>query len=177
MRSIIRFFSPLCCSMRYIVYNCLMMNKNILLPITSSLGIAAALFLSSCAPVNQKTRIEKNPTIYEKLPESHKALVRQGQIKKGMHKDGVFLAWGKPNSVTQGFKSNRSFEKWIYTSSTPVYRHGFNPYFGYGWGSGRRGWGSIYGVGINPGVSYVKRPRATVSFNSYNKVESWEARK
>jgi len=159
------------------VYIGYIMKKNYLLTSLSALTILGAMLLSSCAPATPQTRIEKNPSMYNRLPESHKSLVKQGQIKKGMHKDGVFLAWGRARAVTQGNKDGKNYERWIYTSSSPVYHHGINPYFGRGWGS--RGWsrGSFYGIGINPGVTYVQRKRASVNFNQYDKVDSWEARR
>ncbi len=151
--------------------------KNYILSSLSAVAVIGSLMLSSCSPVTTQTRIEKNASMYERLPESHKSLVNKGQIKKGMHKDGVFLAWGRAKSVAKGSQNGENYERWIYTSSSPVYHHGINPYIGNGWG--RRGWGrgSFYGIGINPRVTYVQRKRASVNFNQYDKVDSWEERK
>ncbi len=156
------------------------MKKNLILSVLTPLGVASAMLLSSCAPNTPQSRIEKNPGTFSQLSNSDKELARQGQIKKGMHKDAVFIAMGKPDGVSQGNRNGAEFEKWIYTRSTPVFRHGIYPRIGYGiggWGRGRYNRGGYYGVGFNPGMSYVRRTAATVDFNRYNKVTSWESRK
>ncbi len=161
------------------VYTRYTMKKNYLLSSLSAVTILGAMVLSSCAPSNPQTRIEKSPAMYERLPASHKTLVQQGQIKKGMHKDAVFLAWGRAASVTQGNKDGRNYERWIYTSSEPVHYSGISPYFGSSFGRYGRGCGrySYSGIGFNQGVRYVQRVSARVNFNSSDKVDSWEARR
>jgi len=155
------------------------MKKNYLLSTLSGIAILGAMMLSSCAPSTPQARIEKSPSLYNSLPSEDKTLVQQGQIKKGMHKDAVYLAWGRANSITQGNKDGRNYERWTYTSSTPVYYNGISPYFGYGHGWGRYGHGRFgySGIGINQGVRYVQSKRASVNFDQYDKVDSWQARR
>lgn len=144
--------------------------KNI--TILSTLTLVMALFSSSCTRSTPQTRISKNPQLFEKLPSKQKELVQRGQVSKGMHKDGVYLAWGKPARVAIGYKNNKSYENWVYTRSVPVYNHGFHTNYGYGWG---RYWrGPRYGVGFSPNVTYVSKPASAVIFNN-SKVVSWEA--
>ncbi len=150
-----------------------MKRKTLLLTLSTA---ALALIAPSCAPATPQTRISKNPELYNKLPASQKTLAEQGQIKRGMSKDAVFIAWGNPAQRITGSKNGKLYEKWIYTHSTPVYSTGFGPRIGYGgWGSG--GWrGGYYGIGVSPRVHYVQRPSGFVNFNQYGKVTDWSVR-
>ncbi|MGJ8657813.1 MAG: hypothetical protein ACSHX6_15300 [Akkermansiaceae bacterium] len=145
------------------------MKKQIILAV---LSVSVALLANSCAPSTPAVRIAKNPAMFEKLSTSDKALAQQGQIKRGMHKDGVLIAWGKPSGLSAGSRNGKSFEKWVYSSSSPVYTSSFRQYANYGYG--RRGWyGPGYGIGFGPEVYYVQRTAATVEFDSQNKVSDW----
>src|SRR3981081_4368065 len=66
-------------------------------------GLVAALLsslLPGCSTV--ESRIKSNPQIYASLSPADQALVRQGQIREGMSKAAVFLAWGNPDRVRSG---------------------------------------------------------------------------
>ena len=145
--------------------------------ILSLLSLALVFLASSCAQQTPQSRIQANPALFAKIPDSQKQSAKQGRIKKGMTKDAVFIAWGKPHGVTSGNRNGKDFENWVYTRSTPVYRNGFYSRVGYGWGGyGRRGrgWGGPnYGVGFNPGVRYVQRTAASVSFDHRHTVKEW----
>ncbi len=144
--------------------------------ILSTLSLAVAFMANSCAPSTPGTRIAKNPALFESLPSNHKQLVQQGEIKKGMHKDGVVLAWGKPDGLTAGSRNGKSFEKWIYTTASPVYTSSFRHYASYGYGRyGCRGVG--YGIGFGPEVYYVRRTAATVEFDHNSRVTEWVTRR
>jgi len=163
----------------------------------TALAALGAICLSSCSPVTPQNRIEKNQAIYDKLSDSDKKLVQQGKIKKGMHKEGVFLAWGKAQSVTQGEKDNKKFEQWVYTSISPVYHSSFGTHYGYSnfghRGFGHRGFsrGGFRHGGFGHGgfrggfghgsfghsVAYRQQRSATVSFDHYGKVKSWAQKK
>jgi hypothetical protein len=140
------------------------------------------LFIAnSCAPMTPATRIAKNPSMFGKLSDSEKQLAQLGQIKRGMHKDGVLIAWGRPDGLTTGNKGGKSFEKWTYTSASPVYRNSFRSSGAYGFGRrgfGRDCWhGNGFGMDFGPEVYYVQRTAASVEFDQYNKVSNWEKSK
>lgn len=157
------------CVKKKIVYIKSTMKKQIIL---TTLSASIALLVNSCAPSTPAARITKNPAIFESLSSSDQELAQQGEIKRGMHKDGVLIAWGKPSRSSAGSRNGKSFEKWIYTSSTPVYTNHFHQYAAYGYG--RRGWrGPNYGIGFGPEVYYVQRTAATVEFDSNNRVSDW----
>ncbi len=163
--------------------------KIISLPLVSLLGIA----LSSCAtPSTPETRTEAHPQIYEKLSDSDKKTVSKGQLRKGMSKDAVFLAWGKASRETDTFKDNKRTTRWDYTSLSPVYSNSFyggvsSRYggFGHSYGYGRygrsgrfrgrgfyggRGYYNGFGVGTN--VYYQPKTNAQVLFEN-DKVTGW----
>ena len=84
--------------------------------LTFRLVLAAVLasFLASCSTI--ESRIKSSPQIYGSLSPADQALVRQGQIREGMPKAAVFLAWGNPNRTRFGVRSGYSFEVAIYTT-------------------------------------------------------------
>jgi hypothetical protein len=154
--------------------------KLILFPLLS----AAAFIFASCAPSTPQTRIEQNPVIFEKIPDSQRSMVESGRIKNGMNKDAVFIAWGKPDGVAEGESDKKRFERWTYTSLSPVYStnfHGgygeggygrYSPYdspFPYRGGYGRRG----YRYGYGQTIDYVPVPSATVDFQN-GRVTKWQ---
>jgi len=134
-----------------------------------------ALFLLSSCSSTVASRIEKNPHLYAKLPESHKELVNKGQIKKGMSKEAVFLAWGRPAGSSQGERADAGhFERWTYTSLEPVYSHNYYGYYGSSYYR-HHGYchGGGYGYGYGPSVHYVPRRHAIVDFKN-QRVTDWQ---
>ncbi len=131
---------------------------------------AVALLLVSCQVATPASRIEKNPVLFDSLPEQDKILVQQGKIRAGMSPQAVFLAWGYPNSQPfAGEKDGKRVVRWVYTTLEPVMvTPAWNgPY----WGPG--GWyHDYYGVAD---TAYVPRNSACVTFEN-DKVISWEAR-
>lgn len=143
------------------------MNKLILVPL-------AALFLVSCGGTVQ-SRIEKNPELYQKLSTKHKVLVEKGRIARGMDKEAVFLAWGKPARVSDGENSKGRFERWNYTTLEPIYTHGFHGSFGRRYYRRGNHYGSRYGYspGFSSNVHYIPRDSARVDFRN-NRVADWQ---
>jgi hypothetical protein len=97
----------------------------------------SALILAGCATT--ETRISAHPEMFQRLSPGDQALVREGKIRNGMARDGVFLAWGGPDQVTNSFVHGKPAETWVYTATTS------SPY-PYGWGPGYYG-GGYYGFG------------------------------
>ena len=78
-----------------------------------SFGLAAliASFLAGCSTV--ESRIKSNPQIYASFSPADQALIRQGEIREGMPKAAVFLAWGNPDRIRSGVRLGHSFEAWV----------------------------------------------------------------
>jgi len=172
------------------------MTKNILSKSLIAATSLTALLLSSCATKTPEARIKKYPTVFEQVPEIDRELVSKGEIKEGMSKQAVFLAWGKADQITKGSKDGVEFERWLYTSLSPIYRSSFNSHIGFGHGFGRGGFGrggfrggfgysgfrrgfghSGFGVGFSPRVSYIQTRAASVDFDSNHRVKSWYIKK
>jgi hypothetical protein len=100
--------------------------KGRILPQALSLCLAAsALIFTSCETTQD--RISKNPEIYQRLSASDQALVTQGQIRTGMSRNAVWLAWGSPDRKIVGSMGSHPTETWIYIyyATYPYY-----PYYG-----------------------------------------------
>jgi len=99
----------------------------------SSLAVAiGTLALTSCS--TPETRISDHPDLYQSLSRRDQALVTQGQIRIGMSRTAVWLAWGTTDRKIVGNMGGGPTETWIYTyyASYPYYPY-YNPldyYFG-----------------------------------------------
>lgn len=136
--------------------------------------IAAALsavVLVACQTATPAARIEANPVMFRALNAEQQLMVQQGRICKGMTKDAVFLAWGKPaSSPMVGEKDGKRFERWVYTVSRPV------PVDGFGGGCWHGGpWGHCWGPYGGVNVAYVPEDVASVIFEN-DRVTEWESR-
>lgn len=135
------------------------------------LSLPLFTLLASCSST-PTSRIEQNPTLYKDLSPKHQKLVSEGKIAKGMSKPAVFLAMGHPNRKIDVHKDGKDLERWDYSVMTPIYTGGFSPYYGYGFG--RYGRGSRYGIGYTPSIHYVPRHGASVNFTA-GKVAGWSS--
>ena len=78
-----------------------------------TLGLATgALILTSCS--TPETRISDHPDLYQSLSARDQALVSQGQIRPGMSRNAVWLAWGSPDRKIVGNMGGGLTETWIY---------------------------------------------------------------
>jgi hypothetical protein len=94
-------------------------------------GIAmGTLALASCSTV--ETRISGHPEIYQNLSARDQNLVSQGQIRDGMSRDAVWLAWGSPDRKIFGNMRGRTTETWIYLHYTTYYDPYPYPFYGPG---------------------------------------------
>jgi len=97
----------------------------------SILGIAALILIFTGCSTPQ-TRISDHPELYQSLSSRDQALVTQGQIRSGMSRSAVWLAWGSPDQKIVGNMAGTLTETWIYIyyATYPYY-----PYYGAGpWG-------------------------------------------
>ena len=102
----------------------------------STLGLAAgALILTSCS--TPQTRISDHPDLYQSLSARDRALVSQGQIRPGMSRNAVWLAWGSPDQKIIANMRGHPTETWIYVyyATYPYYPY-YGPYGPYGPGLG-----------------------------------------
>lgn len=102
---------------------------------TQALVVAAlAIMLASCASPIQR-RVEHNPQLFAKLSDNDKHLVQTGQVREGMTKEAVFLAWGTPARTSAGKRDGKPYERWHYLDYQPVFVDGYAAGFGIGyWG-------------------------------------------
>jgi hypothetical protein len=147
------------------------MNKNRMRHATMLLVATGALLLSACASTPM-TRIKDNPQIFNSLPTQYKNSVERGQLEVGMPPSAVFLAWGHPNSVSEGQVNGKSTVRWLYTSLKPVITPA--PTF---WGGGYWGPypGFYRGYHYYNDVTYIPVNTGFVLFVN-GKVNSWEKR-
>ena len=130
-----------------------------------------ALFGASCASTIE-SRIEKYPQKFASQSNAHKELIREGKIKEGMNKDGVYLAWGTPASVRQGSENGRDFESWSYVGQYPVYSDNLvyrTAHYEDRYGRHRH---ASY-VDVVPTVNYLPYNKAEVEFSN-GQVKKWD---
>ena len=118
-----------------------------------ALTFLGALLLGSCE--TPQDRIARRPDVYNALSPRDQQLVAAGEIREGMSRDAVYLAWGAPNQRGPGRHRGSSTETWIYFSSTSG-EH-YPGWGGWGYGYGPFGYG---GFGYGYGGSYLHRHRS-----------------
>ncbi len=149
------------------------------------LAAIIATFFVQCSST-PKTRIESNPQMFSKLSAKDRQLVTHGLIREGMTRDAVFLAWGRPDSVSVGINRGRESENWAYEGQRPVRSMNMNMGFGYGgYGYGGLGYGGFggfgpYGYGGYPmwgsgtSVTYIPYTAGVADFVG-GRVVSWKS--
>jgi outer membrane protein assembly factor BamE (lipoprotein component of BamABCDE complex) len=71
----------------------------------------SALILTSCS--TPQTRISKHPDLYQSISHKEQALVNQGQIRIGMSRPTVWLAWGSPDRRIIGNMGGGTTDTWV----------------------------------------------------------------
>src|SRR5215469_1226012 len=99
---------------------------------TSTLAVATGmLILTSCS--TPQTRISEHLDLYQSLSPRDQALVSQGQIRIGMSRTAVWLAWGSPDRKIIGNMGGGPTETWVYVYYATCPYYPFEPldeYFG-----------------------------------------------
>jgi len=107
------------------------MKLRFLLRASTLVLATGALILSSCS--TPETRISEHPDLYQSLSPRDQELVSQGQIRTGMSRTAVWLAWGSPDRKIVGNMGTGKRETWAYiyyaTYPYPCYEP-WDPYFG-----------------------------------------------
>ena len=149
------------------------------------LAVIVTTFFVQCSST-PRTRIEKNPQMFSKLSPKDRELVGHGLIREGMTRDAVFLAWGRPDTVSVGINRGKESENWTYEGQRPVRSMNMNMGFGYGGfgygGFGYPGFGGYgpYGYGGYPmwgsgtSVTYIPYTAGTADFVN-GRVVSWKS--
>jgi hypothetical protein len=79
----------------------------------SRLAVATGtLIVTACS--TPQTRISEHPDLYQTLSPRDQALVNQGQIRIGMSRTAVWLAWGSPDRKIVGNMGGGPTETWLY---------------------------------------------------------------
>jgi hypothetical protein len=99
----------------------------------STFGLAmGALILTSCS--TPEARISEHSDLYQSLSHRDQMLVSQGQIRAGMSRTAVWLAWGSPDRKIMGNMGGNPIETWLYTYYATYafcpYCGPWDPYFG-----------------------------------------------
>lgn len=76
--------------------------------------LCCGAILCGCASNTIEKRRAERITAYETLSPEYQQLVDAGEIKTGMPKDAVYIAWGKPNDITYSEDSHGKLETWLY---------------------------------------------------------------
>jgi len=77
--------------------------------------LLAGTLLTGCATNSFESRKKERAVGYAALSPEFKALVAEGQIRRGMSEDAVYIAWGKPAQILQLEDLNGLRVTWIYT--------------------------------------------------------------
>jgi len=99
------------------------MKRQLFLRASTFVLATGALILTSCS--TPQTRISDHPDLYQSLSPRDQALVGQGQIRTGMSRTAVWLAWGSPDRKIVGNMGAGRTETWLY-----IY-YATYPYFGW----------------------------------------------
>lgn len=89
---------------------------------------AGVMIFSGCATPGG--RISQNPQIYQNLSPGDQALVSQGQIRKGMAMEAVWLAWGTADQTIPASIHGQAAETWVYLRYETPPSYGGPYYYG-----------------------------------------------
>ena len=76
--------------------------------------LLTGLLLMGCASSTIETRRTERSASYAALTPEVRALVDQGQIRRGMTQDAVYIAWGKPGQILQQEDQRGHVTVWLY---------------------------------------------------------------
>lgn len=141
-------------------------------------AVTLPLLLANCAVSTPASRAERKPAEFQALPAAHQKLALAGEIKEGMTRHAVWVAWGPASRIVDLSDGGVKYELWRYTEMQPIYRHSIGMGFGGGfYHPGCRGRGRGYHhhpyYDMNFGPDYVPYTAAEVKFR-HGLVKSWQ---
>lgn len=80
----------------------------------AALLLSTCLILTGCATSSIDSRKRERAAGFAALAPEVKQLVSDGQIRRGMNEDAVYIAWGKPAQVLQQEDQQGLATIWIY---------------------------------------------------------------
>ena len=107
------------------------MKRRLFLRASTLSVLTGMLILTSCS--TPQTRISGHPDLYQSLSHRDQALVSQGQIRIGMSRTAVWLAWGTTDQKIIGNMGGGPTETWVYVYYATYPYYPFEPldeYFG-----------------------------------------------
>ena len=84
---------------------------------TVTLFAGLCLWLTGCALDTIDTRKHEKWMTYGALPQDQRDMVDVGKIRIGMSTDAVYIAWGKPQDVTENETAEGRTSAWVYHGS------------------------------------------------------------
>jgi hypothetical protein len=88
------------------------MRRRFFLRASTLAVVTGTLILTGCS--TPQTRISEHPDLYQSLSHRDQALVSQGQIRIGMPRTAVWLAWGSLDRKIVGNTGGGPTETWLY---------------------------------------------------------------
>ena len=76
--------------------------------------LLAALLLTGCATSTVQSRKQERAGAFAALSPEFQAPVADGQIRRGMTEDAVYIAWGKPMQILHEENSQGRATTWLY---------------------------------------------------------------
>ena len=139
------------------------------------LAAVMPLLFANCTVSSPSTRAARRPAAFQALSAEHQRLALSGKITEGMNRDGVWVAWGPANRISELSENGNRYEIWRYTGLQPVYHSSFGVGFGVSNYHGRHFRASrfdpFYDYSYTP--DYIPYLAAEVKFRS-GLVKSWE---
>lgn len=161
------------------------MTHPLVFPAAAIAGFCA-LSLASCETRSAaERRVDRHPALFTKLSSSQQTAVLDGDVREGMSRDAVYLAWGRPDVVRAGSRHGKKTEHWAWLDRQSV-QVGIS--YGYGYGYGPHPF--YHHFGVHPRYGYCFGPdwrfsdglefgtsiRKTVDFSG-DRVVAWEERR
>jgi hypothetical protein len=80
----------------------------------SLLLLVVGLLVTGCASSSIESRRRERASAYAALNPELKTLVDQGEVRRGMPQDAVYIAWGKPSQVLHQEDQRGLVTFWLY---------------------------------------------------------------
>lgn len=119
------------------------------------LGLAVAMFLTSCASV--ESRVQKHQAAFDSWPADVREKVREGKVEVGFTPEMVRVALGDPDRLFSRTTDRGVAEGWVYFDKGPK--------FSVGLGLGTARGNSAFGGGVTVGDDWRDEEKLRVIFD------------